>query len=327
MVVPGDAVRPLPAWRDGAIDEAAVAAATSALQRHGLVGLPTETVYGLAALAGDPAAVRRVFEVKGRPLDHPVIVHVASAAAFAQWGGADVPSYALDLAQALWPGPLTLVIPAAPTVPRYVTGGQDTVGLRCPAHPVALAVVEAAGPVAAPSANRFGQVSPTSADDVVADIGDRLQPGLDLILDGGACPVGVESTILDCTQDLPRVLRWGAVEMEQVQRVTRLAVSNGPSPVRAPGGLVSHYAPRARVHLAGTPTAGAGLLAPADVATPEGVVRLAAPATTRDFAVVLYRALRDADAQGLTDLWAIAPADDSALGMAVRDRLTRAATR
>ena len=226
MAVPGDAVKPLPAWHDGAVEQDAVAAATSALQRHGLVGLPTETVYGLAALASDPAAVRRVFEVKGRPADHPVIVHVASAAAFAEWG-ADPPSYALELAEALWPGPLTLVIPAAPTVPRYVTGGQDTVGLRCPAHPVALAVVEAAGPVAAPSANRFGQVSPTSAADVLADIGDRLQPGLDLILDGGACPVGVESTILDCTGDAPRVLRWGAVEPADVQRVTGLLVSHG----------------------------------------------------------------------------------------------------
>ncbi len=326
MAVPGDAVRPLPAWHDGAVDQDAVAAATSALQRHGLVGLPTETVYGLAALASDPAAVRRVFEVKGRPADHPVIVHVASAASLADWG-ADPPSYALELAQALWPGPLTLVIPAAPTVPRYVTGGQDTVGLRCPAHPVALALVEAAGPVAAPSANRFGQVSPTSAADVLADIGERLEPGLDLILDGGSCPVGVESTILDCTGDAPRVLRWGAVEPADVQRVTGLVVSSAPSAVRAPGGLASHYAPVARVHLSGEPSAGAGLLAPAGVATPPGVVRLAAPATTREFAVVLYRALRDADAAGLTDLWAIGPADDSALALAVRDRLTRAATR
>ncbi len=327
MAVPGDAVKPLPAWRGGAVDQDAVAAASSALQRHGLVGLPTETVYGLAALASDPGAVRRVFEVKGRPLDHPVIVHVASAAVFAEWGGPDVPHYALDLAQALWPGPLTLVIPAAPTVARYVTGGQDTVGLRCPAHPVALAVVEAAGPVAAPSANRFGQVSPTSAADVVSDIGDRLQPGLDLILDGGACPVGVESTILDCTGDAPRVLRWGAVEPADVQRVTGLAVSTAGSAVRAPGGLASHYAPLARVHLSGEPSPGAGLLALVNVPTPPGVVRLAAPETTRDFAVVLYRALRDADAAGLTDLWAIGPADDSALGLAVRDRLTRAATR
>lgn len=311
------------AWHDGQVDPGAVRAAVRALTRHGVVGFPTETVYGLAALATDPQAVGRVFAIKGRPSNHPVIVHVADAEALHEWGR-EVPTYAYALAEALWPGPLTLVVPAANSVPRDVTGGQDTIGLRCPAHPVALAVIEAAGPVAAPSANRFGQVSPTSAADVVADIGDRLGRD-DLILDGGDCPIGVESTILDCTGDQPRVLRWGAVELSEVERAGGLPVSTEGSAVRAPGGLASHYAPRARVHLHGQPSAGAGLLALSAISTPTGVVRLGSPESPRDFAAVLYRALRDADALGLTDVWTVPPGDGSALSIAIRDRLTRAA--
>jgi L-threonylcarbamoyladenylate synthase len=188
-------------------------------------------------------------------------------------------------------------------------------------------VIEAAGPLAAPSANRFGQVSPTRAADVIADIGERLDPERDLVLDGGDCPVGVESTILDCTREAPRVLRWGAVELSDIEQVAGVRVAAGESAVRAPGGLASHYAPRARVHLSGTPTPGSGLLAPIGVSTPPDVVRLAAPASTRDYAVVLYRALRDADAAGLAEVWAVPPDDGSALARAVADRLTRAATR
>ena len=313
------------AWHDGRVDAGAVRTAAAALSAGGVVGLPTETVYGLAAVALDASAVRRVFTIKGRPLDHPVIVHVAGSEALGGWG-VDVPAYARRLADSLWPGPLTLVVPAADAVPRYLTGGQDTVGLRCPAHPVALALIDAAGPVAAPSANRFGQVSPVTAADVVADIGDRLEPG-DVILDGGACPVGVESTILDCTGDAPRVLRWGAVELTQIEAAGGVSVAGGVSGVRAPGGLASHYAPRAAVHLVGEPAPGSGLLAPAEIATPDGVTRLASPESPREFAAVLYRALRDADAIGLDDLWVFAPDDGSALSMAIRDRVGRAAVR
>ncbi len=312
-------------WHDGAVDPRAVARAAATLARGGVVGLPTETVYGLAARATDPAAVGRVFEIKGRPADHPVIVHVAGRAALDVWGTA-VPPYAAALADALWPGPLTLVVPAADHVGRFVTGGQDTVGLRCPAHPVALAVIDAAGPVAAPSANRFGQVSPTSAADVLADLGERLGP-TDLVLDGGDCPVGVESTILDCTGPLPAVLRWGAVEVADIEHAAGVGLAAGPSSVRAPGGLASHYAPRARVHLGDAARAGEGFLATAGIPTPAGAVRLAAPATTRDYAAVLYRALRDADAQGLPAVWAVPPDDGAALAMAVHDRLSRAAAR
>ena len=311
------------AWHDGRVDAGAVRTAAAALSAGGVVGLPTETVYGLAAVALDASAVRRVFTIKGRPLDHPVIVHVPGPESLGGWG-IDVPAYAQRLANSLWPGPLTLVVPAADSVPRYLTGGQDTVGLRCPAHPVALAVIDAAGPVAAPSANRFGQVSPVTASDVLADIGDRLE-SQDVILDGGACPVGVESTILDCTGDAPRVLRWGAVEVTEIEAAGGVSVAGGVSGVRAPGGLASHYAPRAAVHLVGEPTPGSGLLAPAEIATPVGVTRLASPESPREFAAVLYRALRDADAIGLDDLWVFAPDDGSALSMAIRDRVGRAA--
>ncbi len=315
-----------PAWRDGHVEPTALARARRTLARGGVVGLPTETVYGLAAVARDEKSVARVFTIKGRPADHPVIVHVSGPADLGVWGRSVAP-YATRLAEALWPGPLTLVVPAAEDVPRYLTGGQDTVGLRCPAHPVALSVIEAAGALAAPSANRFGQVSPTSAADVVADIGENLVADLDLVLDGGACPVGVESTILDCTGDSPRVLRWGAVESDEIETACGRQVSADPSLVRAPGGLASHYAPRAAVHLGSGATTGQGFLALGSVPTPPGAVRLAEPEDTRAFAAVLYRALRDADALGLRVMWAIPPEDGSALASAVRDRLSRAAVR
>jgi L-threonylcarbamoyladenylate synthase len=312
-------------WHDGAVDAWAVARAAESLARGGVVGLPTETVYGLAARATDPGAVGRVFAIKGRPADHPVIVHVAGREALDVWGRG-VPHYAVALADALWPGPLTLVVPAADGVGRFVTGGQDTVGLRCPAHPVALAVIDAAGPLAAPSANRFGRVSPTSAEDVVTDLGDRLGPD-DVVLDGGDCPVGVESTILDCTGPAPTVLRWGAVEVTDIEHAAGVGLAVGPSAVRAPGGLASHYAPLAQVRLGNGARPGDGFIAAAGTPTPPGAVRLASPVTTRDYAAVLYRALRDADAEGLPVVWADPPGDGSALATAVRDRLNRAAAR
>lgn len=313
------------AWADGAVDPSAIDRAAASLASHGVVGLPTETVYGLAACATDAAAVARVFAIKGRPIDHPVIMHVGNADALTTWGRT-VPPYARLLASALWPGPLTLVVEADEQVPRYVTGGQDTVALRCPAHPVALALIEASGPLAAPSANRFGRVSPTSAADVLADLGDAFGPA-DLILDGGDCPVGVESTILDCTGTQPRLLRSGAVEPSDVRRITDMEVLPAAAGIRAPGSLASHYAPSAAVHTRGVPVPGSGLIAPAAVPTPPDVVRLAAPASTRDYAAAVYRALRDADAQGLSDVWALPPDDGSALAEAVRDRLTRASVR
>ncbi|MBI4943458.1 MAG: threonylcarbamoyl-AMP synthase [Actinobacteria bacterium] len=333
-----------------------VGRAVAVLRAGGLVGLPTETVYGLAADAQDVVAVGRVFAVKGRPADHPLIVHVASADDLDRWAD-DVPAYARRLAGALWPGPLTLVVPRSRLVGDHVTGGQPTVGLRCPAHPVAHAVLAAfGGGVAAPSANRFGRVSPTTAQHVLDELGDRLDPARDVVLDGGPSAVGVESTILDCTGPAPRLLRSGAVTAAAVLEAggVPLVGAAGGTPegsqdgasdgapdgdVRAPGMLAAHYAPLALVVVARTPSdlaealaaartaapAGrSGLLAPAAVPTPPGVVRLAAPPDTAAYAQVLYAALRAADEQGLDRVVAVPP-EGGALADAVLDRLRRAA--
>lgn len=322
-----------------------VARAVAALAAGGLVGLPTETVYGLAADAADRAAVARVFAAKGRPADHPLIVHVADPAELARWGR-DVPGYAARIAAALWPGPLTVVVARSPLAGDHVTGGQPTVGLRCPAHPVAQEVLRGFGrAVAAPSANRFGRVSPTTAAHVVDELGDRLDPDRDVVLDGGPSVVGVESTILDCTGPAPRLLRRGAVTDEALLAAGGVRLVTGPDrrpdAVRAPGTLAAHYAPSARVVVlaagagaddvtvalqagGGGGTGGAGLLAAAGVATPAGVVRLAAPPDEAGYARALYAALREADALGLATVVAVEP-DGGALAAAVRDRLHRAA--
>jgi L-threonylcarbamoyladenylate synthase len=334
-----------------------VGRAVAVLRAGGLVGLPTETVYGLAADAQDVAAVGRVFAVKGRPADHPLIVHVAAADDLDRWADS-VPDYARRLVGALWPGPLTLVVPRSRLVGDHVTGGQPTVGLRCPAHPVAHAVLAAFdGGVAAPSANRFGRVSPTTAQHVLDELGDRLDPARDVVLDGGPSAVGVESTILDCTGPAPRLLRSGAVTATAVLEAGGVPVvgptggivvapsvgnpddntpdDNAPGGVRAPGMLAAHYAPLAVVVVARTPADVAaalaaapdgrsGLLAPAAVPTPPGAVRLAAPPDTAAYAHALYAALRTADEQGLDQVVAVPP-EGGALADAVLDRLRRAA--
>ncbi len=228
------------------------ARAVEALLAGGLVALPTETVYGLGADAEQPHAVARVFAVKGRPADHPLIVHVRGAEDLDAWAR-DIPPYARALAEALWPGPLTLVLPRSARAGDHVTGGQDTVGLRAPSHPVAREVLAALGGrgIAAPSANRFGRVSPTTAQHVLDELGALLDPATDLVLDGGACDVGVESTILDCTGERPRLLRPGAVDADTVAIAGGVPLDpEGVSSVRAPGTLASHYAPSARVTVA-----------------------------------------------------------------------------
>ena len=322
--------------------EADVDRAVAALRAGGLVGLPTESVYGLGADAENPVAVARVYAAKGRPADHPLIVHVTGARALDGWVGA-VPPYALRLAAELWPGPLTLVVPRGPRAGDHVTGGQDTVGLRAPDHPVAQAVLTAfGGGVAAPSANRFGRVSPTSAADVLEELAGVLVEGLDVVLDGGPSLVGLESTILDCTGDQPVVLRPGAVGPDEVARAGGVPIG-APTPrsrqVRAPGTLPSHYAPAAHVAVAEPSEAAAllavgvrdprvpkaGLLAPAGIPTPAGVVRLAAPDGDSAYAHALYRALREADALGLTRVVAVPPGGDGPLAAAIADRLRRAA--
>ena len=303
--------------------------AASVLMAGGLVAFPTETVYGLGADASNEIAVARIYSVKGRPADHPLIVHVATMDGLGDWAR-DVPSYAISLARDFWPGPMTLVVPRSSLAGDFVTGGQDTVGVRVPAHPVALGLLEAfvrAGGkgVAAPSANRFGNVSPTNAQAVATELGDYLADG-DQILDGGACDVGVESTIIDCTGDAPKILRPGAITVEMIEQSTGLKVvaSVEEPEIRVSGSLDSHYAPAATVVLDQSPTAGQGFIAMADVVATEGVVRLAAPRTHEEFAQVLYAALRAADEQGLATVVVQQPVGDG-IAIAIRDRLKRAA--
>ena len=309
-------------------------AAATVLVGGGLVAFPTETVYGLGADACNADAVARIYLAKGRPADHPLIVHVASMDGLGDWAD-DVAEYAIALARDFWPGPMTLIVKRSALAGDFVTGGQDTVGVRVPNHPVALGLLAAfarAGGkgVAAPSANRFGNVSPTTAQAVVAELGDYLAGG-DQILDGGACDVGVESTIIDCTGAAPRILRPGAVTVQMIAQCTGLTVVGADAEaladreeIRVSGSLDSHYAPVATVVLDQSPVAGQGFIALADVATPAGVIRLAAPQTHQEFARVLYAALRAADDQGLAVVVVQQPAGDG-IAIAIRDRLQRAA--
>jgi L-threonylcarbamoyladenylate synthase len=303
--------------------------AAGVLINGGLVAFPTETVYGLGADACNQKAVARIYSVKGRPADHPLIVHVASMDILGDWAG-DVPAYAIALARDYWPGPMTLVVHRSALAGDFVTGGQDTVGVRVPNHPVALGLLEAfarAGGkgIAAPSANRFGNVSPTTAQAVSDELSDYLADS-DVILDGGACAVGVESTIIDCTGDVPKILRPGAITQKMIERSTGLHLNGvvSQSQIRVSGSLDTHYAPIATVLLDQTPLAGQGLIAMSDVVTADGVVRLAAPQSHVEFARALYSALRAADEQGLEVVVVHQPQGDG-IAIAIRDRLIRAA--
>jgi len=304
----------------------ALTSAAQLLKAGGLVALPTETVYGLGADATNKDAVARIYKVKGRPADHPLIVHIHSMQSLADWAD-EIPSYAISLARDFWPGPMTLVLKRSILAEDFVTGGQPTVGLRVPDHVIALALLSEFAKIggkgiAAPSANRFGHVSPTTAQAVQDEIGAFLDQQ-DLILDGGPSQVGVESTIIDCTSDAPRILRPGAVTIEMVEESTGLKVSSTESNIRVSGSLENHYAPNATVDLNRTPTAGEGFIALADIETPANVIRLAAPNSVEDFARLMYAALREGDAQGLKSVVVTEPVGDG-LALAIRDRLMRA---
>ncbi|MCZ7530488.1 MAG: L-threonylcarbamoyladenylate synthase [Acidimicrobiia bacterium] len=297
-------------------------------------------MYGLGADAANASALRRLYEVKRRPADHPVIVHVGTVEELDDWGH-NVSADARRLVEACWPGPLTVVVDRTPDVLDEVTGGQATVAVRMPDHPIALALLRAFGRgVAAPSANRFGSVSPTTADHVIADLGDDV----DVVLDGGPCRVGVESTIVDCTHELPTVLRPGAISTQRIASLTgseSTAVSARRTIVRVPGSLQSHYAPRARVVMTDredlvttldaivAPGTRVGVLGSGDLAIAhdpahDDVVRLEVPADPDGYAAALYRELRSADEQELDVVVAVLPAPDG-IGAAVIDRLERAA--
>jgi L-threonylcarbamoyladenylate synthase len=315
-------------------DEAAIAAGARALAAGDLVAFPTETVYGLGADALSPQAVSRVFTAKGRPPDHPLICHVADAGGLALLV-AEVTPDAHALAQAFWPGPLTIILPRSQAVPDEVTGGRDTVAVRIPDHPLALALLEQfGGPVAAPSANRFGRPSPTRAEDVTAELGRSVA----VVLDGGPCTIGIESTVLDLTTEPPQILRPGGIGPDAISAVIGRPVSATASgPARAPGMLESHYAPGARVEVvgdAGTALRRAdeltgagqrvGLIAPGVAAGGDGPMILARADSPDDYAAHLYAAFRRADAQGLDVIIAVPP-PATGIGVAVRDRLARAA--
>jgi L-threonylcarbamoyladenylate synthase len=317
--------------------EAAIAAAVRCLRRGELVAFPTETVYGLGADAADPDAVRRIFAAKGRPADHPVIVHVAGAGELAAWARA-VPADAAKLAAAFWPGPLTLILPRAGHVSDLVTGGQDSVGLRVPAHPVARALLaafarEGGRGIAAPSANRFGRISPTTAAHVADDLGDAVA----MILDGGPCDVGIESTIVAFADGEPVLLRPGGIGVDALARVLgRAPRSPDATAPRASGTLASHYAPRTPARLVdpaalvreasrgAAPEARIAVLARV-AARPAGFVGpwIAAPHDPLRYAHDLYANLRALDRPGIDLMLIEAPPDDGAW-LAVRDRLTRA---
>ena len=310
----------------------AMASAAANLASGALVAFPTETVYGLGADATNAEAVARIYSVKGRPADHPLIVHVSSMQRMGDWAR-DVPEFAIALARDFWPGPMTLVFNRSELAKDFITGGQDTVAVRVPDHVVALALLQAfenigGRGVAAPSANRFGQVSPTTAQAVSEEIGQYLSKG-DQIIDGGACTVGVESTIIDCTGDAPRILRPGAITVAMIEQSTGLAVAKTGSAftdteIRVSGSLENHYAPAAAVLLCETPLPGQGFIALASIQTPPGVIRLASPVDDQEFAQVLYAALRAADAQGLAEVVVMQPIGVG-IAVAIRDRLARAA--
>lgn len=308
--------------------------AARALADGQVVAIPTETVYGLGARADSPDAVARVYAAKGRPADHPLIVHVATADAVTTWTSR-MPPYAQALAAAYWPGPLTLVLPRSTRAGDFITGTQDTVAVRVPGNALTREVIRRVGEIvddphvgiAAPSANRFGRVSPTRAQDVVAELGELLDD--ELVLDGGPSTVGVESTIVDCSGERPVILRPGQISREDIEVCTGLTCA-ATSDVRAPGTLAAHYSPAAQVHVidadsipAPVPT-GSGLIALSSIPTPPGMVRLTAPDTAAHYAASLYRALREADALELGTVYAIPP-EGEGVEAAIRDRLSRAA--
>ena len=298
------------------------------LLQGNLVAFPTETVYGIGADAMNKDAVARMYQVKNRPTSHPVIVHIAELNDVDYWAK-DVPEYAINLMRDFWPGPMTLLLKRREVAGDFLTGAQEIVGLRIPANSLALGLLnefKAVGGkgIAAPSANRYGAVSPTTAEAVSQELSEYLLPD-DQILDGGPCLVGVESTIIDCSSDNPMILRPGSVSAEMIEESTGIILSEaGEKKIRTSGSDKQHYAPKAKVIIDGQSQSGEGLIAMSDVATPEGVIRLAEPKSIEEYARALYAALRQGDSQNLESI-RIIPPDGQGLAVAIRDRIIRAA--
>jgi L-threonylcarbamoyladenylate synthase len=300
------------------------------LKAGDLIAFPTETVYGLGVDAENQSAVARMYQVKNRPANHPVIVHIAELKDVDYWAK-EIPEYAIKLARTFWPGPMTLVLPRTDLAKDFITGDQDNVAIRVPSHPLATSLLkdfEDLGGlgVAAPSANRFGKVSPTTADAVFQELSDFLSP-TDLILDGGPSQVGVESTIINCTQSVPEILRPGAITSSMIHGQIGLIVSqrnsnNHDIKLKVPGSLQSHYAPIAKVFLSTIANPGDGFIALSNTPTPPGVIRLASPTNNREYAQILYQALRLADTKKLQKVIVIPPTGDD-LALAIIDRLQK----
>jgi L-threonylcarbamoyladenylate synthase len=302
--------------------------AANALKNGHLVAFPTETVYGLGADATNEKAVSRIYSVKGRPTDHPLIVHISSINQLDKWA-INIPEYAIKLAKEFWPGPMTLILKRSELAKDFITGGQDSVGLRVPDQSVALNLLnefeELGGfGIAAPSANRFGAVSPTTAGAVEEELGSFLELE-DLILDCGSSEVGVESSIIDCTKDSPIALRPGAITNKMIEDTTGLKVQFNQNEIRASGLLESHYSPKAKVVIDETAEPGDGFIALANIPTPTGVIRLASPKNIEEYARALYGALRAGDQKGLKKIKIIQPRGDG-LALAIRDRSGKAAS-
>jgi L-threonylcarbamoyladenylate synthase len=302
--------------------------AAIALKAGHLVAFPTETVYGLGADARNPVAIRRIYEVKGRPSDHPLIIHISSINQLQKWAS-EIPDYAISLARAFWPGPLTLILKRSALVQDFISGGQDTVGLRVPSDPVALALISefesiSDSAIAAPSANRFGQVSPTSSQDVQDELGQFLS-NVDSILDGGTSRIGIESTIVDCTNLHPIILRSGFITKEDIEStkgIVEVQVAS-TSMIKFSGAFEKHYAPKCRVILDFLEGENSGFFALSDIPTPPGMTRLGSPVSLDEFARHLYSTFRTADHLGLTNLVVIPP-KGSGLAIAINDRLEKA---
>ena len=306
--------------------------AVATLTKGDLVAFPTETVYGLGADATNEDAIARIYKVKGRPIGHPLIVHISSLGNLDKWTR-DIPEYAVKLARVFWPGPMTLILPRTDLAKDFITGSQDNVGIRIPSHTVALALLkefedQGGLGVAAPSANRFGAVSPTTASAVEMELANFLTEQ-DQILDGGPCLVGVESTIIDCTRNEPIILRAGAITNEMVTEVSGKTTAplnyiQENVIIKASGMINSHYSPKATVILSGIPSIGDGFIALDSIDTPKGAIRLASPKTHNEYAQILYTALRFADLKGLTRVHVIPPMGEG-IAVAIRDRLIKSA--
>ncbi len=298
------------------------------LRAGDLVAFPTETVYGIGADAENKDAVARMYQVKNRPTGHPVIIHIAELNDVDYWAK-EVPEYAINLMRDFWPGPMTLLLKRREVAGDFLTGAQEIVGLRIPANSLALGLLnefKAVGGkgIAAPSANRYGAVSPTTAEAVSQELSEFLSPN-DQILDGGPCLVGVESTIIDCSGQNPKILRPGAISAEMIEESTGIVLEEvGETKIRVSGSDKQHYAPKAKVIVDGQSQSGEGLIAMSDVATPEGVIRLAEPKSIEEYARVLYSALRMSDTQNLQIVRIIPPVGPG-LAVAIRDRINRAA--